>query len=57
MVREATIALFRSFAESAWSERGTASDCTFTVRALAYVIVGHEVHHRRVLAERYLADA
>jgi hypothetical protein len=25
------------------------------VRALAYIIAGHEVHHRRILEEKYFA--
>jgi hypothetical protein len=25
------------------------------VRALAYIIAGHELHHRAVLAQKYLA--
>jgi len=25
----------------------------FTVRAILYIIAGHELHHRDVLAERY----
>ena len=33
---------------------GVASDFPVTVRALAYIIVGHERHHLGVLKERYL---
>lgn len=46
--------MFRGFDEAMWSRRGIASDCEFTVRALAYIIVGHELHHRSVIEERYL---
>jgi hypothetical protein len=31
-----------------------ASDNEVTVRALAYIIAGHEAHHLRILRERYL---
>jgi hypothetical protein len=37
-----------------WARRGIASDVSFTVRTFPYIIVGHEIHHRRVLEERYL---
>ena len=33
---------------------GVASSCEFTVRALAWIMAGHSVHHRKVLVERYL---
>jgi DinB superfamily len=52
-VRAATIALFRNLPAEAWSSAGIASGNRFTVRALAYVIAGHEAHHVAVLKERY----
>jgi hypothetical protein len=53
-VRRATISLFRNLDEPAWSRRGVANQNEVTVRALAYIIAGHELHHRRVLEEKYL---
>lgn len=53
-VRAATVQLLRHLSPEAWSRRGTASDNEVTVRALAYIIAGHEAHHVRVLRERYL---
>jgi hypothetical protein len=38
----------------AWARRGIASDNPFTVRALAYMCVGHVYHHQAILRERYL---
>jgi hypothetical protein len=52
-VRRATLLLFRSFGEADWTRTGEASGALVSVRAIAYVIVGHELHHRRVLRERY----
>jgi len=52
-VRTATISLFRHLAPEAWSRRGVASNNEVTVRALAYIIAGHELHHRQVLKEKY----
>jgi uncharacterized damage-inducible protein DinB len=52
-VRRATISLLRSLEEAAWSRRGIANKNEVTVRAIAYTIAGHEVHHRRILQEKY----
>jgi hypothetical protein len=54
-VRRATVSLFRNLDEPAWSRRGVANKNEITVRALAYVIAGHELHHRRILEEKYLS--
>lgn len=53
-VRESTLALFRGFDAAAWVRSGTAGGNTVSVRALAWITAGHERHHLRVLAERYL---
>jgi hypothetical protein len=55
-VRRATVRLLRSLGQEAWGRRGVASDNEITVRALAYIIAGHEAHHVRILRERYLAE-
>jgi uncharacterized damage-inducible protein DinB len=52
-VRSGSIALFRSFDEAAWSRRGVASQREVTVRALGFMIAGHQIHHRMILEERY----
>lgn len=54
-LRRSHVALFRSLDDEAWERTGTASDLTFRVRAFPFMIAGHEIHHRRGLAERYLA--
>jgi len=53
-VRQATIALVRSLDDAAWLRRGIASQKEVSVLALAFVIAGHERHHRIILEERYL---
>lgn len=53
-IRASTLALFESLPTAAWMRRGIASGNPFTVRALAYIIVGHVNHHLRTLQERYL---
>jgi hypothetical protein len=52
-VRRATLALYRSFDAEAWIRRGLANKYEVTVRALAFITAGHELHHRRILEERY----
>jgi len=52
-VRTATLALFKSFDADAWRRRGTASGKPISVRALGYMIPGHERHHVEILKDRY----
>lgn len=53
-VRDATLALVSSLDGPATLRRGVANGKRMSVRALAWVIAGHEVHHLRVIRERYL---
>lgn len=53
-IRGATIELLRHLDPESAERRGTASDKQITARALAYIIAGHELHHRRILQEKYL---
>ena len=52
-VRRATLTLLRNLDEAAWARRGVANKNEVSVRALAYIIAGHELHHRRILEEKY----
>jgi hypothetical protein len=52
-VRKATVSLFRALDDAAWTRRGVASNNEVTVRALAYMIAGHELHHRHIFQEKY----
>lgn len=53
-VRAATLALFESLPVDAVARVGTASDSPTSVRALAYMLPGHEAHHMMIFRERYL---
>jgi hypothetical protein len=53
-VRRTTVLLFQHLEESAWMRRGVANNAEVSVRALAYIIAGHELHHREILQARYL---
>ncbi len=52
-VRAATLALFGAFTEEQLDRRGTANGGAVTVRALLYILAGHERHHLAVFRERY----
>lgn len=52
-VRRATLTLLRSLDEAGWLRRGIANKNEVSVRAIAYLIAGHEVHHRGILEEKY----
>ena len=52
-VRQASVCLFRSLDQGSWLRRGVANKAEITVRALAYIIAGHELHHRKILKEQY----
>lgn len=52
-VRRATLTLLRNLDEAAWARRGLANKNEVSVRAIAYVIAGHELHHRKILEEKY----
>jgi uncharacterized damage-inducible protein DinB len=54
--RSATIALLQGLGEDTLMRRGTASGNLFTVRSLAWIIAGHELHHLRIVRERYLTS-
>ena len=53
-VREANLTLFASIDDEVSRRTGIASDVEFSVRAFAYIIAGHEIHHRNQLRDQYL---
>ena len=53
-VRQGTAAFFQPLQQEAWTRVGTANNSPISVRALAYIIAGHELHHREILQSRYL---
>ena len=52
--RRAIISLFENLNEAAFLRTGTANGHIVSVRALAYHIAGHELHHMNIIRERYL---
>ena len=53
-VRNATIALFEGFDETALLREGIANKNKATVRALGYHLAGHELYHINIIKEKYL---
>ena len=53
-VRRSTVFLFRHMTAAASARRGKANGAEISVRALAHVIAGHEIHHLNVVKARYL---
>lgn len=53
-VRTATISLFESFTKEEMKLIGTASHSSISVRAIGFIITGHENHHNTIIKERYL---
>jgi Mycothiol maleylpyruvate isomerase N-terminal domain. len=56
-VRSGTITLFRSMNAETLALTGTASGKPISVRALAFIILGHERHHLNVIKAKYLSEA
>ena len=54
-IRASTLALLEHLPPEAAARMGTASGNPVSVRALAWIIAGHERHHLRILRERYLS--
>lgn len=54
IVRQSTLALFKSFSEEQLKRIGIASNNEISVRAIGFIIIGHQNHHKKVFQERYL---
>ncbi len=52
-VHASTILLFENMSDHVFGREGIASGHPISVRALAYIIAGHELHHMNILRERY----
>jgi hypothetical protein len=53
-LRRSTVLLFAHMAPDACVRRGVANQSEVSVRALAWIIAGHELHHRAILKDKYL---
>jgi hypothetical protein len=51
-LRRSHVSFFEHLSEEAWQRRGIANNDQVTVRALAYILIGHERHHASILRNR-----
>ena len=54
LLRSANVAMFKSFDDEIMRRTGIASGFNFSVRAKAYIMAGHELHHLNIIQEKYL---
>jgi DinB superfamily len=54
-VRKGSEFLFASFDEEQLNAAGIASNHSNYVLAFGYIVIGHSLHHQRIIKERYLA--
>jgi hypothetical protein len=52
LVRESTIALFKSFDIKVYDNTSLANGYTMSVRAIAYIIAGHGIYYTQAIAEK-----
>jgi len=55
-VRKATISLIESFSTNQANHMGNVNGNSVSVRALSWMIAGHEKHHIQIIKERYLSQ-
>jgi hypothetical protein len=53
-VRNSTISLFKSFSDEMFTLSGSINGSDMSVRALGFIIAGHQIHHLKVIQEKYL---
>jgi uncharacterized damage-inducible protein DinB len=53
--QESSAQFFNSLDEEQLEQSGIASGKPTYVRAIAYILVGHALHHKKILQERYLS--
>ncbi len=56
ITRAATVAFLQGLPALAWGRRGMVNGYEATVRGLAFHLAGHEMHHLRMVRDRYFAD-
>lgn len=53
-VRQSNILFFKSLSDEQFLRMGTASENAISVRAIGFILIGHQKHHQKVFIERYL---
>jgi len=53
-VQKSSAQLFKSFDEEQLEQSGVASGKSVYVKGVAYILLGHSLHHKNILREKYL---
>lgn len=53
-VRHSNMFLFKSLSDEQFKRIGIASNAAVSVRAIGFIMIGHQKHHQKVFEERYL---
>ncbi len=53
LIRQTTTILFKSFPAENLTRKGTASEIEISVENIGFMLIGHLIHHQKILAERY----
>ena len=53
-VRHSNLFLFKSLSDEQFKRIGIASNAAVSVRAIGFIMIGHQKHHQKVFEERYL---
>lgn len=56
IIRKSTLQLIKTLPSEAFLRRGKANGSEVSVRALVYIIAGHELHHRNLIKARYIGS-
>ncbi|WP_421751144.1 DinB family protein [Croceimicrobium sp.] len=54
-LKQSTYDFFESLNSTQWQSKGEIEAGKVSLLAIAYIIVGHDKHHQRIVKERYLA--
>jgi len=54
LLRKTSVSFFKSLSKAMWSNKGTASGNQGTVRAIAFIMAGHVIHHMQIINKKYL---
>lgn len=53
--RKSTIVLFKNMTNEMFKRIGEVEENQLSVRAIAFMLVGHDIHHTKILKERYFS--
>lgn len=55
-VQKSSLLLFQSFDDEQLNQPGVASGQPNYVKGIAYILIGHALHHKKILEDRYLKE-